>query len=453
MNEHIQNNSKLLKKNYIVHIIIYGIIIIFNFILLTQIIWLKNFLYNLYFFGSIFDILYFIIPFFPLIYLLLKKFNKKNIKIFRVLTLIFSILSIFLGIYFSVIIMMNAIESPEFCRECPFNIDISYLYTEYNEYFEKVIDKNDNMLINKCSSRKCLLNNENKNNQFTFEFICNYNPTEEFEEFSGPFKKSQENGEIISSDEEIICNKIKSGFNFEKEIIYKYYDICNSFEDFYVCERFNEPSKYSLKEDFKCPNKHYLTYLIMFCVLNVFFNLILSFFTWKIEYNKYNDIIASYASNNRRRTSNSHNSTKNSSKLPKDNIQEKGFKKTPTEIILVCDEREKNNNIINNIFENENNIDNNINYNINDDINKININKINVNTINNIHINNSNEDNKDSNWGDFNKIQLYRNSEENQLHKKDIEQEKKSCNSHRTLLFVERVILADNNKAKNDTKA
>ena len=322
MNTFMHNRIKSLKKNYIIHIIIYAFIIIINFILLSKIFWLKAYLYNLYFYASIFSIIYIFIPIIPLIFILLKKLTKKNIKCFKILSIIFCIISIIFGLFSSIILMMNAIESPEFCRECPFNLDILYLYNEFNDYFEININDYEKTLKNKCSNRICLLNSENNNNQYTYQYICNYDPTNEFEELSGPFEKMDEKNNLIHADSEIRCNKLEfenHNYIFEKEVIYKYYDICNVFKDFYACERFDKPIEFPLKENFVCPNENYITKLIMFCVLNVLGNLILSFIPWKMEYNKYNKIISYYRANRRRNSSNSLNSTKNSSKIQNEN--------------------------------------------------------------------------------------------------------------------------------------
>ncbi len=404
-------NIKNLKKYYIIHIIFNVILIIFNYILLIKIFWLQNILYYLYLFANIFNILFFIIPIIPLIFILLEKLVKKNIKIFRNITLIFCTIAIIFGIFFTTILMINAIESPEFSRECPFNLEISYLNKEFSQYFDKIIDNSDKILKKKCSNRRCDLNEENQNNLFQYEYICNYDPTDEFEELNGLYEKEIDN-KTISTNNVIECKKIESGinFNFKKEIIYNYYDICNSFVDFYVCERFNEATKYSLNEEYICPNDTYIKYLVIFCILNVFVNLIISFFLWKIEYNNYKTIIYYYRIHNRRVISNSLNSTKNSSKIDKDNIENK-FEKVPTEIIIVCNGAQ--NNIINNNLEMENH-----NNNFNEMINNIQINKIKIN---------NNNDNKELKNDDNNKIKIY-----------NIEEEKKK-NLKMIMIFVIRI--------------
>ena len=439
MNSIIHNNTKSLKKNYFIHIIIFTLIIMFNFILIIKIFWLKEYLYHLYFMGSILSIIYLIIPIIPLTFILLKRLTKKTIIIFKILTIIFCSISLIFGLFFSIILMMNTIESPDFCRECPFNLDISYLSTEFNEYFEKNINMNDKTLENKCANRRCLLNSSNKNIELGYEFICNYNPTNEFDELKGPFE-SEINDNKISSNLEILCRKIDSNdFEFEKELIYKYYDICNNFAEFYVCERFDQPKKFTLKENFVCPSVNYMNKLIMFCVLNILVNLIISFFPWKAEYNKYTNII-NYYNRIRRPVSISLNSTKNSSKIQNENIKEKVFERSPTETIIVCSERNNYLNLNNLNPRIETNENNNINNNITN--NNIEINQIQIHKVN------FNNDYKGPNNVDIYKNNKYLKAEENELNK--LEQQNNINNKNypisKKVLSSERIILSNNKK-------
>ena len=100
----------------------------------------------------------------------------------------------------------------------------------------------------------------------------------------------------------------------------------------------------------------------MFCVLYIIVNLII-FFPWKIEYAKYKNI-TNYNNRSRQPVSNSINSTKNSSKLQNDNVNEKVFERSPTETIIACSGRNNNLNLNNlnigiEIYERNNNINNN----------------------------------------------------------------------------------------------
>lgn len=264
--------------------------------------------------------------------------------------------------------MYNSLESSDFCRECPFNLPNSYINKMYNNFVNNNI--NQNQLKEQCANRRCLFNNKILFNQNIYEYICNYNPTNEFEAL-----KSINSSNITIN--QIECSKINKNdiirFKFEEKEIYKYFEMCAFLEEFFICQRTNEPKNYSIKEDFKCPKRNYFTILIIVCMSNALLNLIISFLLWRAEYIKYKDIIKflrNLHNNNNRNDQNSLSSTKNTSKIQEEKIEE-SFKKDQTEIIVGYTETEEN--MINNIneskssnkIEKNNNVKNIINKNIN----------------------------------------------------------------------------------------
>ena len=380
-----------LKVNYIIQLVLYGINVIFNFILLLKIIWLYKILYYLYLSLSIFGIFYLIIPIIPLVYIQLKKI-KLFIKRFKILSLIFCFLSMLTGLSFSFILLANSLEFTDFFPECPFNLQNSYINNIYDNYVNNNL--NEKELKEQCINRRCLFNNENSDNQYKYEYFCNY---ESFKEFD-PIKANISSNETIN---QIECSKLDkkdiSNYKFEKDEIYKYYEMCDSFiDEYYICQRINKPKIYSLSDNYICPKKDYFIYLIAYCILNTLLNLILNFLLWRAEYIKYKDIIKLLrGSNNNRITSNSLNSTQNTSQIQKGE-KEDSFKKEKTETIIVYTEENFINNInksSNNIERNSNNIKLSINYN---------------NSSNNIYhikknINNNNESKKE----DTNSIKIF----------------------------------------------
>ena len=328
---------KELKRNYILHLIINAIIIIFNLVLSFEIFWLNEILYYLYFSLSIFGILYFIIPIIPFIFLLLKKLTQKNIKIFKIKSFIFCGSVIVTGISFIIIMMINALKMNEFFPECPFNLQDSYINKMYSDYLDNNLE--EKQLKNLCTNRRCMFNNVVLSISYPYEYICNYEPTNDFGKI---INKTGNTNETIY---QIQCDKIGNfnSYNFKNKDIYKFSDLCNSFDEFYICQRISEPKFYSIPDDFKCPKKNYMTILIFLCMISVLLNLIISFFPWRIEYIKYKHIIfyLTSASNNNAQNNNSLNSTQNASKIKKVE-QEKSFKKEPTEIIFVYTNTDEN---------------------------------------------------------------------------------------------------------------
>jgi hypothetical protein len=192
------------------------------------------------------------------------------------------------------------------------------------------------------------------------------------------------NSSLIQNGDNIICNKIKKEdilLNFfENNYAFNFYDKCNIYTDFFLCERTKEPNKFNIEENFICPGKNYMTKVILFCMFNVLLNLIINFLLFKIEYNKYSEAILKYRPRiNPNQKSNSLNSTINSSKINDENKEtEQKFEPAPAEILIVCSNRrltnvnkkDDNNNINNenNEINKDKNNKNDLNY-IEDDIN------------------------------------------------------------------------------------
>ena len=346
---------KSLKINYVIHLILLIIILIFNFVLVSQIFWLKKIFGNLYLLMNYISIINFIFPMISFIFIIKNKITKKNINKFKIITIIFCTLAIIFGFFFSGVLMINAIESPEFCKECPFNLPLS----EINSFPNYNLNK-------KCNERRCLKNSPNpetniKNENDLYEYICNYNPTDEFDEIKESKDIENNNNNTISKNSDnIFCKELTKDeiLNTELENNYSngFYDMCNIYTKLYICERNQLPNKFKIEKNFVCPEKDYMTKLVIFCMLNVLINLIFGFFPWKSELNKYTILIMNYEPRRTNQKSNSFSSTINDSKGIKENISENNFEKTPTEIIIVCGN--KNNNITNSINDINNNINN-----------------------------------------------------------------------------------------------
>ena len=301
------------------------------------------------------NIINFIFPMISFIFIIKNKITKKNINKFKIITIIFCTLAIIFGFFFSGVLMINAIESPEFCKECPFNLPLS----EINSFPNYNLNK-------KCTERRCVKNSPNpemniKNENDLYEYICNYNPTDEFDEIKESKDIENNNNNTISKNSDnIFCKELTKDeiLNTELENNYSndFYDMCNIYTKLYFCERNQLPNKFKIEKNFVCPEKDYMTKLVIFCMLNVLINLIFGFFPWKSELNKYTILIMNYEPRRTNQKSNSFSSTINDSKGIKENISENNFEKTPTEIIIVCGN--KNNNITNSINDINNNINN-----------------------------------------------------------------------------------------------
>ena len=332
-NEMYFSNIKSLKTNYIIHLILQGIILIYNYIFLKEIYWLHKLIYCIYISISSFITIYFFIPIIPFIFILFKKFSRKLIRRFKLLSLIFCVLVLITGLSITIILMINALESTDFCHECPFNLENSYINKIYSEYSSKNI--NEKNLEEECKNRRCIFNNKISDIQYLYEYICNYDPQGEFEEI----KNVSNSNETI---EQIKCSKIDNDNNnyyFEEININYFYEMCKTYNEYFICQRATLPKNYSLKDNYKCPKTNYLKNLAFFCMISVFLNLIIAFIPWKLEYNKYKNIMQDLILRGNRQGSKSLNSTQNVSKIQKN---EESFKKEPTQTIIIYNENEEN---------------------------------------------------------------------------------------------------------------
>ena len=302
-------------------------------------------------------IINFIFPIISFIFIIKNKITKKNVNKFKIITIIFCTLTIIFGFFFSGVLMINAIESPEFCKECPFNLPLS----EINSFSNYNLNK-------KCKERRCIKNSPNpetniKNENDLYEYICNYNPTDEFDEIKESHDIENNNNTFSRDSDNIFCTEITkddiSNSDFENNYSINFYNMCNIYTKLYICERNQLPNKFNIEKNFVCPEKDYMTKLVIYCMLNVLINLIFGFFPWKSELYKFNILIMNYEPRRTNQKANSFSSTINDSKGIKENISENNFERTPTEIIIVCGN--KNNNITNSINDINNNNTNNIN--------------------------------------------------------------------------------------------
>lgn len=129
--------------------------------------------------------------------------------------------------------------------------------------------------------------------------------------------------------------------------------MCHSYNEYFICQRITEPKKYILNEDYICPKKNYLSYLIAFCLISVILNLIVGFIPWRVEYINFKNLINEPRGNND--NSKSQNSTQNSSKI--NNEIEENFKKEHTKIIIVYNKQKYKNKGNDNNSNNENKSD------------------------------------------------------------------------------------------------
>ena len=155
----------------------------------------------------------------------LKKAKKKKI-----------IIGILLGIFcvFQIILLCFYFTDVEYYKKnCPFT-----LTDELSEHYNK----------------RCELYNINKNSRYSNQYICSYDPTNDFK-----YKAIKNNGQNVKNIEQKIEDDYLVCVAFNKEIEDNTIvtSFCNEYSNSkkYYCSRTNKPKKYSNVKDKNCKNK------------------------------------------------------------------------------------------------------------------------------------------------------------------------------------------------------
>lgn len=303
-----------------------------------KIYWLYPSLSVLFQLGTYLNIVYFLYAIFPFILLLKKNYRKKLIIFIKKITFIFLLITALFGLMISIVILINSLNSSTFCRECPFNLNIAHLNSVIGPYYGKTVSNDD--IKDKCSSRRCVLDSENIDEEFPDLYVCNYDPSDEFDS-DELYKRQFPNGTEITSNKQIKCYTISPNFNnieFNHIEMHYYLDLCYYYSDFYRCSRFNKPEKYyNLDLNNNCPETNYLILIYILCALIIIMDLVISFLPWGVEFMSLKRIVNIL--NGGRRKVNSNNSTEKGSEISND---EESFKKEKTPVIIVVPEENSN---------------------------------------------------------------------------------------------------------------
>ena len=319
-----KRNIKILKLSYILEIIILIIIIVLNDIYNKKIDWMKE-ITTIFFYICFYCLI--ILTIFALVFLIIIYFKKSYHILFQLLKITVSLFVVRLIISFGllVIYILNINVSKAFFEYCPFNFkksDLSLL-------FPNLVNNNSNIdedeIKNKCISRRCL---ELSNDNIEYNYICNFDSAKDFS------KKSK-----------ITCEKYFSNFSENiEEIIISYINLCNPYSEIYKCSLYNTPEKYSTDINYICPNEMKKSFIleIILSMLNIsspFLNLVVQFTYFK----KILKIIVTQEIQ-RHNDTKVNNTIDTSDKL---NIKNsKSFKKEKTEIIVVDNNINNDDNII-----------------------------------------------------------------------------------------------------------
>ena len=214
---------------------------------------------------------------------------------------------------------------------------MSHLNAVFKDYYSKTPDENE--IKNECNSRRCILDREESDEEYPYYYLCNYDPSEEFDEKE--YKRLLQNGTEISTEKQIKCRSVTAQYellNLNKLELHHYLELCYYLADFYYCQRFNKPEKYyNLDLELSCPETNYLLLIIILCVLIIIIDIIIALLPWLVEYMSLKRIIIILSQNSRK--ANSVNSTAKSSHISEG---ENSFKKEKTPVLIIYSDNEIN---------------------------------------------------------------------------------------------------------------
>ena len=349
----IYQEIRSMKIAYSFHFILYLIIVVEHLLIILLIFWDSKINKKLFISFSTIDFIFLIYPIIPLKLMYRIIINKNLAKVLKLISLIIIIISLVFGIIMNIFYWLNLKSTTDFFKECPYNLNDIKMF------------KNEENSSEKCIKRRCILESIISSGGYPYNYICNYNSQNEFEidpNIQYPIKlddgttqylKYSIQCKIKSSIEELFTDN--TNINNENEI-YIYLKKCwdnHDLKGFYLCQRYELPNKFEVKEDFTCPEEKYNLILYLAGIFLIALDIIVAFIPWSVDYKTYSRILL--IENNDNQNIELDNNEENNEQ------QRRRHNETNTsshEPHLNNDERNNNNGGENNIDGNENNNNN-----------------------------------------------------------------------------------------------
>ena len=333
-NPFIKQEIKILKFGYIIHTLLYILLLISHILIFVKVFWLSKYILQIIFSEIIILSVFTLYPIIILIIIQCKLLTKKMIKILEKISKILLCVFLLNSIFTSATIWYHASLMETFYIHCPFNYktkDIPNIFFNYevNNYEQSK---------KKCTYRKCFPINNNK-----LTYLCNYRERKnqlEFNEF----------------ENKITIREVQS-----------YYNICQNFVLFFTIEKYSF-KKYNISYNYICPD---LKDILFNDILSIFFiiaDVFASSISWLLEFYSYKKIFIflNYQGNIQNQINQSLRDTNVTSHIENNNNNNNdqnnngetnnnsNFIRLPTDIIIVENNKSKkdDNNISN---ENKNN--------------------------------------------------------------------------------------------------
>ena len=123
------------------------------------------------------------------------------------MTIILLIISFLFGLMISIVVLINTIKSKLFYKECPFNISLAHLNHVFRSYYGTIPE--DNHIKDSCKNRRCILDSIDSNDDYPYNYLCNYDPIDDFKNDKDIYIRNLPNDTIIQTKVSFATNKIK----------------------------------------------------------------------------------------------------------------------------------------------------------------------------------------------------------------------------------------------------
>ena len=365
------NNLKCILIN---HLWIFSLISFFNILIFIKMYILYKVYKVFYLICTIVFIIFILIPIYPLIIIFKKNLRSRKLIFFKKISFIIAVITLLIGIVINLIIILNIYSLFTFYKECPYN----YSYKDISNIFHLDQNgnnnRNNNYYSKQCSNKICALMEKYTNDSKFYSYLCNFDSTYDFENFSSQLTRKIFSNSNKEENDQIKCD-VYNDFNLENKeefqekdkqnyfIIKSYFDICSKESILYKCNRYEKPKKYKIDYDISCPDFYDKIIALIFGIISIIFNLLCSLILTIYEFFIYKKILILYhrINNSERLKTSISGTTKNTSQIKHNNIDNNSNELNSQSIIIQPNiRRENQNNIVNNIDNDnkDNNIDN-----------------------------------------------------------------------------------------------
>ena len=289
----VYDEIRSMQITYSFHFILYLVLGVEHILMVLKLFWNKDKFMKVFISISAVDLILLIYPIFPLIYMYRIIVKKKLIYIFKILSFVLIIVSLIFGIIINIFFWLNLKSTTSFSRECPYNLKDLKLFKEEVDSSER------------CGKRRCVIESiDNSGRGYPYNYICNYNSGNEFElDPNQQYKIIDEYGNDQYLKYYVSCEKkdsidtlIKDEINKQdKSEINIYLQKCwnnDDIQNFYICQRYELPTKFDIDEDYNCPKENYNIILYLSGIFLIVLDIILAFIPWSLDYKSYSKILS-----------------------------------------------------------------------------------------------------------------------------------------------------------------